>query len=496
MTSPSATAFTPYSTVRSLLGTLPEWMALIDAQRTRSYTVYEEMYWNVPDTFKLVLRGSDSLPIYIPTGRQIVDTLDRYVGANFSWEPDPLSAPTTDLETLRAAFKALFDRERFGSLYTGNKLNGLMRGDWAWHVFANADKPEGTRISIRAVDPATLFKIPHPDDVDRIMGVDLIDNFTDGDDEFVKVQRYSKGINPYDPATEDGLIYTFTAIFTLDDYGDPKARATRVINGPIALPAEITALPVYHIPNRESPGNPFGSSELRGLERIMAAVNQAISDEELALALEGLGVYSTDAGTPIDRVTGRPTTWKLGPGKVINRPPGTTFDRVQGVSTVQPYLNHLDWLVKALRETSGATDAAMGKVDVSVAESGISLVMQLSPTLAIANKADETIGGIHRQMFFDLKGFFAAYEGINTGTALMEPVFGAKVPTNKDSEVQNILAIVQEFGMIDWGLRELAKLGYSFTSDDLAAAVAAQATKTADPFAARAGAELQGNTAP
>jgi hypothetical protein len=92
-------------------------------------------------------------------------------------------------------------------------------------------------------------------------------------------------------------------------------------------------------------------------------------------------------------------------------------------------------------------------------------------------------------MFFDLKGWLAAYEGVNTGTSLVEPVFGAKVPTNKPQEIQNILSIVEEFGLVDWGLRELAKLGYVFTADDLAAAVANQATKNVDPFAARAATE-------
>jgi len=488
MTSPGAAAFTPYSTVRSLLGTLPEWMALLDAERTRSYALYEQMYWNVPDTFKLVLRGTDASPIYIPTGRQIVDTVDRYVGANFGWTI--VGAEGTEAESARAAFQALFNRERFMSWYSANKLFGIMRGDWAWHVFANADKPEGARISIRAVDPGSMFKITHPEDVDRVMGIDLIENFTDGDDEFVKVQRYSKGANPYDPATEDGLIWSASLIYTLDDYGDPKA--TKTIRPASPLPAQITALPVYHIPHNEQPGNPFGSSELRGLERVMAAVNQAISDEELALALEGLGVYSTDAGAPIDRATGRTTTWKLGPGSVVNRPAGTTFERVSGISTVQPYINHLDWLIKALRETSGASDSAMGKVDVSVAESGISLVMQLSPILAKAAKYDTTIGDIHRQMFFDLKGFLEAYEGIGTGLALVEPIFGAKLPTNRPQEITNILAIVEATGMMEWGIRELAKLGYEFTPEDIAAALADRQARNTDPFAARAAAETGG----
>lgn len=45
---------TPYSTARSLMGTLPTWMDEYDAQRIMSYQVYEQIYKNVPETFKLV----------------------------------------------------------------------------------------------------------------------------------------------------------------------------------------------------------------------------------------------------------------------------------------------------------------------------------------------------------------------------------------------------------------------------------------------------------
>ena len=64
---------------------------------------------------------------------------------------------------------------------------------------------------------------------------------------------------------------------------------TTVLLPPTELPAAITAFPVYHVRNRTEPLNPWGSSELRGLERILAGLTQAVSDEDMALALEGLG---------------------------------------------------------------------------------------------------------------------------------------------------------------------------------------------------------------
>jgi hypothetical protein len=51
------------------------------------------------------------------------------------------------------------------------------------------------------------------------------------------------------------------------------------------LPQPIDQLPIYWIQNRQQTGTPYGSSELRGLERVILALNQTISDEEMALAL-------------------------------------------------------------------------------------------------------------------------------------------------------------------------------------------------------------------
>jgi hypothetical protein len=491
MTSPvGATTFTPYSTVRSLLGTLPDWLAEMDALRLTSYGVYEQIYWNVPETFVLVARGTDTRPIYVPTGRVICDTTNRYLAAGFSWNVTEGSAPTGEIATATEAFKALFDRERFVSKFNAAKLDGLIKGDWGWHVLADPAKPPGARITLKAIDPGSMFKIFHPDDIDRVMGVDLIDVFMDGDDQLVRVQRYSKGVNPYDPSTEDGLIYTFTAIFTLDDYGDPTKRPVRTVDGPRPLPPQITALPVYHIPNNETVGNPYGSSEMRGLERIMAAVNQAISDEELALALEGLGMYATDAGQPVDPDTGQKTNWRMGPGRVLNLPTGTKMDRINGVSSVTPYMDHLAFLINSMKDASGTTDAAAGKVDVQVAESGIALTLQLAPMLAKVATRDTTVVDIHRHMFFDLRAWLQAFEGINIPNAIVEPVLGEKIPINKTGELNNILAVLEATGMVDWALRELTKLGYTFTAEDLAAALANRAAATADPFADRATAEI------
>lgn len=496
---------TPYSTLRDFLGTkfsqggARSYLTGLDQQRLDAYQVYEQIYWNVPDTFKIIQRGSGARPIYIPTARTLINTMDRYVATGFDWMVDPLSAPDTELALAKAAFTQLFSRERFLSKFDANKLFGLIRGDWCWHILANPLKPAGSRISILPLDPGSFFKITHPDDVDRVIGVDIIEQITDGNDVRLKVQRYSKGPDPLnDPDGANQAIFSQLGIWKLDDWGDPKKKPLKVLSA-TALPAQITALPVYHLPNFETPGDPYGSSELRGFETVIAAINQSVSDEDLALALEGLGVYATDSGPPRDETTGKPTSWKLGPGRVIELKTGSSFNRVTGVKDLDPYQDHLAFLINSIKEASGATDAAAGKVDVAVAESGISLIMQLGPILASAAKKDRIVTDVHTQMFFDLaRGWLSAYEQINLPTALVVPTLGSKLPPNISGALKDILSVVGVIpGLLPWAVRQIHELGFDMTPEEIAAASATPAASdptAADPFAARADATLNGTT--
>src|SRR3546814_3832626 len=54
-------------------------LSLLDGQRVASYDAYESIYWNAPDTFKLVQRGTDADPIYVRSeerrvGKECVST--------------------------------------------------------------------------------------------------------------------------------------------------------------------------------------------------------------------------------------------------------------------------------------------------------------------------------------------------------------------------------------------------------------------------------------
>jgi hypothetical protein len=485
------TEMTPYSTVIPFGGvtvaadtTAPDYVPwLLDQQRVQSYRIYEQVYWNVPETFKLVARGSEDKPIYLLSGRKIVNVCDRYTGNNFQWVA---STPEAQL-----AFDNLFTREAFLSNFYANKLYGIMRGDWLWHITANPNKAAGSRITIRALDPGSYFTITDPNDVDRVIGCHIIELIEEGSDVLVKRLTYLKN----EPTTAGGtpIITSQIATYKLDEWGDVDAKSIQQIQPLMPLDPRITALPVYHIRNFIEPQNPFGSSELRGMERLIAALNQSISDEDLTLAMDGLGMYSTNAKA-VDE-NGDDTEWDIGPAKVqeLNGTKSEVFfDRITGVSSVSPYQDHLAFLKNDLMEGSGTPDIATGKVDVSVAESGVALLLQLAPILTKGEQKDRIIIDVHNQMFFDLlNGWLPAYEQMTfpEGTTVTAHV-GDKLPFNRKQRFEELLAMLNA-KVIDtqYFREEMSKLGYQFPEDMITRIQNEQQT-LADPMIGRLAAEI------
>lgn len=483
---------TPYSTVVNLAGTVtgannsvPSWVPwILDQQRIQSYQLYEEIYWGVPDTFKLVARGSEDKPIYLPSGRQIVDVCDRYVGNNFTWVcSDPNG---------QSFFDQLFAREAFKSNFQGNKLYGIMRGDWCWHITANPLKSAGSRLTIRALDPSSYFPITDDNDVDRIIGCHIVELVQGEKETTVKRLTYRKVFTT-------GQFPTITseiAIFKLDEWGGPTAKPLQVLQPVTNLPPSITALPVYHIRNFLEPQNPFGSSEMRGFERVITAVNQSISDEDLTLAMDGLGMYATNAVSIDD--AGDEVDWDIGPAKVMELKGSKNevfFDRISGVGSVVPYQDHIKFLLDQMMQASGTPDIATGKVDVKVAESGVALLLQLAPILTKAEKKDTLLLDTHNQMFYDLlNGWVPAYEQTSfTGATLLANV-GDKLPFNRKQRFDELVAMLGAKVIDTQFFRdEMSKLGYTFPAD-LATRVQSEATALADPLTARLNADLASQT--
>ena len=486
-------AFDPYSTATATFAALPNWMDQYDARRVNAYQVYEQIYWSVPDTFKLVMRGEENTsPIYVPTARTIVDTTNRFLCPDPGFMIDPDLGSPEEQELARRQFSSLFRRERFWSKFQANKWYGVMRGDWLWHIVANPAKPPGRRLTIETIDPAAYFPVPHPDDPDKIIAVHIVEQFRNADgDVFIKRQTYQRGADPVNNNGSDTSIWNSVGLFDVEAWAELSDKAVTVVKPLTKLPPDITAIPVYHIRNIETPGDPFGSSELRGFERIMAAVNQAVSDEELALALDGLGMYETDGGPPRDE-NGRITDWVLGPGRVVEHGLGSTFTRVTGVSSVTPVQDHLKFLIKAMKEAAATPDIAVGVVDVQVAESGIARLLQLGPLLSKIEMREDAVTDVHEQMFYDLRAWFKAYEGFDT-PCLAHVGWGSALPEDRKQKFDEIMMMFDK-GLVtaDWAYAELTKLGYEFPTGMAKSVIseAALRARATDPFSSRMESEI------
>lgn len=489
--------FTPYSTIAPYFGVLPSWVSVKDQDRIASYQLYEEIYWNHPESFKLVLRGTENKAIYVPSGRTIVETANRYIGKNLKWRPLETGGTTGDQEAIMLAFSNLFTREAFASKYNANKRFGLIRGDWVFHITGDDTKAQGERISIHAVDPASYFPIFEDEVVkggnpNRIVKVHLAEQFLDVDGLYgqknktlVRRQTYEK--------LENGLIQSSTLIADPDKWFDDAKAGTAFEVKPFTLDARITQVPVFAIRNFDEPGNPFGSSEMRGLERLMAAINQAVSDTDISLALEGLGLYTTSSSGPVDD-EGNDVDWIIGPGRVIENV--QDFKRINGVSTVKPSQDHVALLDKAMKEASGTPDAAVGKIDVQVAESGVALAIELAPMLSKASEKDTIIIDVLSQFAFNLSTmWFPVYEGLNFGDARILPVLNEadKLPLNRAAVITEVTTMMMTDPPLlsaTTGREILAReLGIPFASDELARIIQETAAKLAaalptDPAAA------------
>ena len=132
------------------------------------------------------------------------------------------------------------------------------------------------------------------------------------------------------------LCYRIKSIFRASTpWYDENPELVRDVIPPGYLPDEITSIPVYWFKNREWSGWEFGTSEIKSLEGLMKAISQQDTDVQGALSLEGLGVYATDGGRPIDQ-NNNEIDWVISPGSVIELTPGAGFKRVQGVTSINP----------------------------------------------------------------------------------------------------------------------------------------------------------------
>jgi hypothetical protein len=439
-------AFGKYSSILKYSGELPGWVPPNHKERVASYGLYTEIYWShVATSYKIMNRGLDASdePVYVPSSRIMVETINRYVAPRLTFSV--VGATGTEQTQLDAtqAFTDLFARERFGSRYAANKREGLIKGDWLWHIVADDTKPEGKRINLLTVKPENYFPVYEDEtvlggDPDKLVAVLLAELIQVGDEQQVRVQRYDR--------MDDGKIWSSLSTWKTDEwfkwrYDDEVKQPIAVLRPPTPLPDAVTAFPVYHVPNTVETDEVFGSSEMRGLEVLQAALNQSMTDEDLALALMGLGLYATEeAGSPMNDA-GESVPWYVAPGAVLENAKG--LRKVEGLSNLAPYTDHVNRLEGYVGDASGATDAARGRIEVAEAESGIALRLRLAPTLSRAEDKDQVILDVHTQMFYDLVNmWFPSFEGKNFTDVTVVPTIGDKLPVNRVEEANLVSGLV------------------------------------------------------
>lgn len=482
-----------WASVRPFFGTsAPAGISGDDSARVQAYEVYENMYWNSPGALKITPRSEDGAPIYLPSARAMVDATHRFLGIDWDYFIDPGTGLAGDQQVLGDLFKKVWKREAMYRKYSIQKRNALIRGDTFWHITANPLKAESERISIHILNAGQYFAITDDDDPDKTLGCHIVDQIPNPDDRTTIVNRrqtYRK-----DPDT--GAITSELALFELGKWDDRDpdndVSVVKVLSPVAELPPQITQLPVYHIRNIDV-GTNWGSSELRGIETVLQALSGSVSDQDLALALQGLGVYWTDGGPPRD-ADGNPVPMNLSPGDVIEVPAGSQLGRVSGVGSL-PGIEHMNFIRENMQQGIAIPDIAAGRVDVTVAESGVSLALQMAPIIAKNAEKEMEMLGVYDQMFYDLQNMWLpAYEGVTLPDVEVTAVVGDAMPVNREAQISEIISLITSVPpliTIEMAQTRLAKLGYEFP-DGAAEAVMAQATALAsasDPFGARAAVE-------
>lgn len=477
--------FTPWSSLDNMLGRPPAWWPEEERERIQAYEKYDQMYWNDPTQYALRVLENEQ-PIYVPNARIVVDTTAQWLmkgmqvvatadGPAEPLERNPEEAPaasTIDRRSLSPAQRSLesfLKRERFYSKFNINKQAGITRGDSAFHITADPDKPEGERISIDTLHPGMVWKVPDPEDPDKTIRIHLVEQWTDPNDPQEKV--YIRKLT-YHKVTEAGKrrIAREEAIYELNgDKGfwfGPTPQKVKTILPYELLDERITQFPVYWFSNIEWESQTYGSSELRGLEFLEWAVSQGTTDTQMALALEGLGVYATDGGRPVDDA-GKETDWEVYPGGVMEVPAGSYFRRVEGVGSITPMMDQLKYLESKMYAAAGMTDVALGQVDVQVAQSGIALAIKFMPTLARIEPRDTGYTEILQQMWFDMRFWFEVYDPKGQIPEVDIKIAKNKLPPNRVETLNELNNMLDRKIISRRYYREKAiELGYDIPADE------------------------------
>jgi hypothetical protein len=211
-------------------------------------------------------------------------------------------------------------------------------------------------------------------------------------------------------------------------------------------------------------------------------------------------MYVTDSGAPVDADDEEtPVNWLLGPQQVIEVAVGRSFKRLQGIASVDPVQKHVDYLEEQAYGSAGINDIALGTRG-AVTESGVALAIRMQPLFDEADNDDLQLNDIMSQMFHDLATmWFPTFEQMSFGDVqIVSGTSQDRLPFDRaefwaelsSGYADGILPLAYVHRMLN------EKLGYDLSDQDLKDALAETATRAAqaDPFGARADAELAGAT--
>lgn len=454
-----------------------------DKLRIKAYELYEDFYNNRPEHMRVVLRGEDedSVEIYLPSAKKCIEAITRFLCVDFDYYVDPSVGDAGDQKDVDTALKLLFKKQHMYRKFNQLKRYMLMKGDACLHLLGKDWERKGHKLSIEELKPEHYFPI---EDLvtGELMGCHVVDIIRNprttnntaryAGEYLTRRQTYRKEVD--DNGVPTGRVTSELTLWEIGRWDDriPWLELSWIdtITNEYYLPEAITHIPVYHFANHPPPCSTFGMSVLAGVESIITAINQAMSDEDLTLITQGLGVYWTDASPPVGP-DGQVQEWEIGPGSVVEIGSGGKFGRVTGVSSVTPYLEHILAMDESMQQALGIPDIAIGMVDVATAESGIALSFKLGPLLAQNKERELDITQLIDEFLDDIvHEWLPAYEGLVIDEVLVTAQFGDPLPKNNSQLLQDVLGIYgtgEEVLPITWFFEQLNEImGYNLTLAD------------------------------
>ena len=458
-----------------------------DKLRLQVYDLYEDIYINSTYNLKIILRGEDQSPILLPTGKKLIEAVNRFLGLNVDYLVQGQGDAGVQ-QALDIWFQDFFDREKFKTKFESGKRWGLIRGDSVWYIYADSRKDAGTRISIAEIDPRQVFEIE--DIQGALCGyhiVDLVRDWREPDEvKFVTRRRtFRKDVDEDGQVIKNSHVTSELTYWELNSWDDrePENELEYIPGGagehePIILgtkEAPITAFPIYKWNNAPMQNTNWGTSQLAGMETLLYALNQSITDEDATIVFQGLGMYVTTAAPPIDPNTGAVCDWNIGPMQIIEIGQDQKFDRVSGITDVSPYQNHMNFIdEKGLSESTGIPEVAIGRVDPQAVQSGIALKLELMPLLAQNSEKELSFINLLDQMFNDIvKMWLPAYEIETFGNyAVMQEckvvcLFDNPMPVDRDATINETVTLVtNNLILTSMAVRKLRDLGWQYPTVD------------------------------